>query len=118
MYFLFQALPFEYKNSLIVNESILSLLIKIHCKLSDGKRNSYVPLSNQIPSSNEEEESRIGDGPHFIGQLLNKISKLIGCAKIESICRTLWPPAREEMKPESFHKTNTASYSGLDKEER
>ncbi|KAG1697720.1 E3 ubiquitin-protein ligase Ubr3 [Nymphon striatum] len=114
----FKALPFDYKNALIVNESILSLLIKIHCKLSDGKRNSYVPLSKQIPPKNEEEESRIGDGPHFIGQLLNKISRLIGCNKIESICRSLWPPTREEIKPEFIHATDSPSYSGLDKEER
>ncbi|XP_014668965.1 PREDICTED: E3 ubiquitin-protein ligase UBR3-like isoform X2 [Priapulus caudatus] len=92
-----------------VNESILSLLIKLHSKLSE-KKCSYVPRSQQHAKSSMggTEESRIGDGPHFVGQLLNKIAALsMTCAKsIEDIC--------EQMKP----KTAAGSMSDMDKEER
>lgn len=52
-----------------VEESIISLLIKLHSKLS-GKPNSYRPNFNPTTS-----DSRIGDGPFFIGKLLDKIGR-------------------------------------------
>lgn len=51
-----------------VEESIISLLIKLHSKLS-GKPNSY------RPNFSETTDSRIGDGPFFIGKLLNKLGR-------------------------------------------
>ncbi|ROT84089.1 putative E3 ubiquitin-protein ligase UBR3 isoform X1 [Penaeus vannamei] len=51
-----------------VEESIISLLIKLHSKLT-GKPNSY------RPNFDESSDSRIGDGPFFIAKLLNKIGR-------------------------------------------
>ncbi|KAL5006565.1 hypothetical protein ScPMuIL_015371 [Solemya velum] len=70
-----------------VNESIISLLIKLHSKLS-GKQDSYVPLSF---SMRQLSTSRIGDGPHFIGKLLDRLSqKSTICAKqIEEVIHSL-----------------------------
>ncbi|CAL4116468.1 unnamed protein product, partial [Meganyctiphanes norvegica] len=50
-----------------VEESIISLLIKLHSKMT-GKPNSYRP-----DFSKQREDSRIGDGPFFIAKVLNKI---------------------------------------------
>lgn len=51
-----------------MEESIISLLIKLHSKLT-GKPNSY------RPNFDESSDSRIGDGPFFIAKLLNKIGR-------------------------------------------
>lgn len=51
-----------------VEESIISLLIKLHSKLS-GKPNSY------RPNFSNTNDSRIGDGPFFIAKLLNKLGR-------------------------------------------
>lgn len=50
-----------------VEESIISLLIKLHSKMT-GKPNSYRP-----DFSKPTKDSRIGDGPFFIAKVLNKL---------------------------------------------
>lgn len=57
-----------------VEESIISLLIKLHSKLT-GKPNSY------RPNFSDTSDSRIGDGPFFIAKLLNKIGRYDPSAK-------------------------------------
>lgn len=87
-----------------IGESIISLLLKLHSQLS-GVSDSYNP--DQQPSTSESEagtsssqsssESRIGDGPFFIGQLLKKISNLDPTCK-QNILETrnkLWPRTKE-----------------------
>lgn len=89
-----------------LGESIISLLLKLHSQLS-GMPDSYYPDS-QMSSEPEPEpmssssleppkESRIGDGPYFISQLLRKISNLDPMCR-ESINETrnkLWPRMQE-----------------------
>ncbi|KAK4316848.1 hypothetical protein Pmani_012025 [Petrolisthes manimaculis] len=65
-----------------VEESIISLLIKLHSKLS-GKPNSYRPNFNPTTS-----DSRIGDGPFFIGKLLDKMGRYDHAAQ-QSILDTI-----------------------------
>ncbi|XP_076228505.1 ubr3 ubiquitin ligase isoform X4 [Nomia melanderi] len=86
-------------KSVKVGESIISLLLKLHSQLS-GVPDSYNPQQS-VASDNEpgsssaatQKESRIGDGPFFIAQLLNKIANLDPMCK-EAIFETrmkLWP---------------------------
>ncbi|XP_076285643.1 ubr3 ubiquitin ligase isoform X1 [Lasioglossum baleicum] len=82
-----------------IGESIISLLLKLHSQLS-GVPDSYsfeqCTMSDNEPSSSSAtppKESRIGDGPFFISQLLNKIANLDPMCK-EAIIETknkLWP---------------------------
>ncbi|XP_064095704.1 E3 ubiquitin-protein ligase ubr3-like isoform X3 [Macrobrachium nipponense] len=51
-----------------IEDSIISLLIKLHSKLT-GKPNSY------RPNFEDMSDSRIGDGPFFIAKLLNKLGR-------------------------------------------
>ncbi|XP_055590572.1 E3 ubiquitin-protein ligase Ubr3-like, partial [Uranotaenia lowii] len=103
-------------HTVVIEESILSLLLKLHSQLS-GALDSF---SLEDDTSDEEEEdegmdqdgdcstsqqqqrikvseSRIGDGPYFIGNLLRRIARLDGtCARrINEIRHTLWPNQRE-----------------------
>ncbi|XP_077978171.1 E3 ubiquitin-protein ligase UBR3-like [Glandiceps talaboti] len=68
-----------------VNESILSLLVKLHSKLS-GKENSYKPPSKQ--TKDKIESMRVGDGAYYIKLFLDKVSNLSPeCNKyLEGIC--------------------------------
>ncbi|XP_045773199.1 E3 ubiquitin-protein ligase Ubr3 isoform X1 [Maniola jurtina] len=74
-----------------VNESIISLLLKLHSQMS-GRLDSFA-LEEPAPTSEEP----IGDGPHFIGALLHKLSALDArcAASIQNVRRTLWPHQRE-----------------------
>lgn len=83
-----------------VGESMISLLLKLHSQLS-GVPDSYNPepisepegASSSMDTSTSTPESRIGDGPFFISQLLKKIANLDPMCK-ESIIETrnrLWP---------------------------
>ncbi|XP_014216341.1 E3 ubiquitin-protein ligase Ubr3 [Copidosoma floridanum] len=92
-----------------VNESIISLLLKLHSQLS-GAPDSYTPPeaflaseaeagSSSMDTSSPEaaSESRIGDGPFFIGQLLNRIASLDPMCR-EAIVETRnrhWPRMQE-----------------------
>ena len=64
-----------------VNENIISLLLKLHSKLS-GKPDSYIPLSERGASdsdnvretaSQEYRDSRIGDGCFFIEKVSSRL---------------------------------------------
>ncbi|XP_048246065.1 E3 ubiquitin-protein ligase UBR3-like [Haliotis rufescens] len=72
-----------------VNESLLSLLLKLHCKLS-GKSGSYVPMSVK---KRESVKTLIGDGPVFVGKLLDRLCEMsTECGRIvHDTYRALWP---------------------------
>jgi hypothetical protein len=73
---LFQPGPSGSPETVEVNESIISLLLKLHSLLS-GTPDSYNPDdSSGNSSAPQSPDSRIGDGPHFIGMLLQRISAL------------------------------------------
>ncbi|XP_066595206.1 E3 ubiquitin-protein ligase Ubr3 [Prorops nasuta] len=83
-----------------VGESIISLLLKLHSQLS-GVPDSYNPEqisdSEASSSSATPTESRIGDGPFFISQLLKKIANIDSMCK-DTIIETrnkLWPRMQE-----------------------
>lgn len=82
-----------------VGESIISLLLRLHSQLSDVP-DSYNPeqsttLDNEASSSSaaQPKESRIGDGPFFISQLLNKI------ANLDPMCRDTIVDTRNKLWP-------------------
>lgn len=111
-------------DSIEIEESILSLLLKLHSKLSgsldsfsledeisvntanenmemDDSRNEAGPSSrpdfSQVNNKHIHiSESRIGDGPYFVGNLLKKIAKSdANCAQaIDDIRKRLWPNQR------------------------
>ncbi|XP_076043889.1 ubr3 ubiquitin ligase [Oratosquilla oratoria] len=56
------------KEYVEVGETMISLLLKLHSKLS-GKNNSY------RPDFEDTSDSRIGDGPFFIAKVLNKLGR-------------------------------------------
>ncbi|XP_047991395.1 E3 ubiquitin-protein ligase Ubr3 [Leguminivora glycinivorella] len=78
-------------DSIPVNESIISLLLKLHSQLS-GRLDSF-SLEEPEPTVDEP----IGDGPHFIGQVLRKLARLDArCAgAIAHVRHSLWPHQRE-----------------------
>ncbi|XP_071446964.1 E3 ubiquitin-protein ligase Ubr3 isoform X2 [Hetaerina americana] len=78
----------------VVNESIVSLLLKLHSHLS-GVPDSYDPEGAQSRAS---EVSRIGDGPFFVGRLLDRICALDSlCAEnVKTTRDKLWMRKREE----------------------
>ncbi|EGI67359.1 E3 ubiquitin-protein ligase UBR3 [Acromyrmex echinatior] len=117
-------------QSVKVGESIISLLLKLHSQLS-GVPDSYNPeqsamSDNEVSSSSSSSssissssssssfisllpsESRIGDGPFFISQLLRKIADLDPICK-QTIIETrnkLWPRMQECEEDEQREKEN------------
>lgn len=117
-------------DSIIFDESIISLLLKLHSQLS-GTLDSFsleeevqemdtADLSNDEPSTsaaaasstftpspNPAGDSRIGDGPYFIGNLLRKIANIDqSCARsITEIRRNLWPNQREKQAEQRARET-------------
>ena len=91
---LMRALPFSSSStslshsSVQVDESILSLLLKLHSKLSN-EPDSYRP--GPVP------DSRIGDGPFFIRSVLNTYVKLnpYGEKAVDEWRRKIWPRVEE-----------------------
>jgi E3 ubiquitin-protein ligase UBR3 len=83
-----------------VGESIISLLLKLHSQLS-GVPDSYNPEesleaeagSSMDTSTSSSTESRIGDGPFFISQLLKKI------ANLDPMCRENIVDSRNRLWP-------------------
>lgn len=79
-----------------INETIISLLLKLHSQLS-GTPDSYNP--DESATVDESSESLIiGDGPFFIGRLLQKISAL-NASCLECVIETrnkLWPRQHDE----------------------
>lgn len=114
--------PNSEPDSLIIDECILSLLLKLHSQMSgcldsfsledesedDENLDDDAPMDTDLPStsssscqnigqSSPPSTSRIGDGPYFIGNLLKKIAQSDAlCAKaITDIRHKLWPNQRE-----------------------
>lgn len=98
--------------SVEINESIISLLLKLHSQLS-GIPDSYKPdepaatttttaTAAPEPSATESAENLIGDGPFFIGRLLRKIAAHnLDCRKCISDTRhKLWPRQQEREEEE------------------
>lgn len=102
---------------IVIEESILSLLLKLHSQLSgtldsfsldensecaamDYDRYQAGPSNRPEPSQTPHNisESRIGDGPFFIGNLLKKIAKFDqhNATVINEIRQRLWPNQREK----------------------
>ncbi|XP_029716977.1 E3 ubiquitin-protein ligase Ubr3 [Aedes albopictus] len=106
-------------DTVLIEESILSLLLKLHSQLSgaldsfsledddasteDHGDDERMDQDEDSCSSSSQQrrikvsESRIGDGPYFIGNLLRRIARLdASCArKIDDIRHALWPNQRE-----------------------
>ncbi|XP_072747592.1 E3 ubiquitin-protein ligase Ubr3 isoform X3 [Anoplolepis gracilipes] len=109
-----------------VGESIISLLLKLHSQLSSvpdsynpeqsiisdneaGSSSSSSSSSNSsFVSSSSSSDSRIGDGPFFISQLLRKIADLDPMCK-QTIIETrnkLWPRMQECEEDEQREREN------------
>lgn len=75
-----------------LNESIISLLLKLHSQLS-GVPDSYDP--DEIVDT--DQDSVIGDGPFFIAKLLRKMAALDSSChnNIKETRLKLWPPQQE-----------------------
>ncbi|KAK2727488.1 hypothetical protein QYM36_008099, partial [Artemia franciscana] len=89
-----------------VNANVISLLLKIHTKLS-GVNDSYSPPPEQQSTSEEDQnDSCIGDGPFFLGKLLDKIWKLDEKCRncINESRRTIWPRTQEMIDQETREK--------------
>lgn len=73
-----------------INESIISLLLKLHSQLS-GVPDSYNPDEAEAGSSGGD-DNMIGDGPFFVAKLLNKIANLDKACKkcIQDTRNKLW----------------------------
>ncbi|XP_054287000.1 E3 ubiquitin-protein ligase Ubr3-like isoform X1 [Macrosteles quadrilineatus] len=84
------------ERSIEANESIISLLLKLHSHLS-GAPDSFNPDELEV-----DRDSRIGDGAFFVGKVLRRIME------IDSFCRDnvvqtrerLWPRQPEEGEAE------------------
>lgn len=109
-----------------VGESIISLLLKLHSQLS-GVPDSYNPeqsaisdneagsscgssssSSSSFASQSSLSDSRIGDGPFFISQLLRKIADLDPMCR-QTIIETrnkLWPRMQECEEDEQREREN------------
>lgn len=116
--------PFKFK--LDVNESILTLLLRLHSKLSE-KRDSFKTDSKSLEKY--DLNSRIGDGPYFIGCLLKRF--IYTCAKrlesrhslqagsclnkviefIDHTRRSIWPTINKAASPIPTTSTNADIYS-------
>ena len=103
-----------HRTVVSVNESIISLLLKFHSKLT-GRQDSYVPVAERakMPALTattvpEYRESRIGDGAFFVEKVLDKICELDEacehCVKVTRI--QLWPiqHAREAQEDQEQEK--------------
>ncbi|RWS04809.1 E3 ubiquitin-protein ligase UBR3-like protein [Dinothrombium tinctorium] len=93
---LIRALPAS-GNTLVtvpVNESLLSLLLKLHSKLS-ATQDSYRP-------DNEVSDSCIGDGSFFVKKVIDLYCKLnvsSGVKDVEDWRARLWPPKTKASSP-------------------
>lgn len=114
-------------DSIVIEESILSLLLKLHSQLSgsldsfsltEGSAESDAAMDydreeagpSTRPDSSQNivvSESRIGDGPYFIGNLLKKIAKSdrVSGSAIEEIRQRLWPNQREKQAEQKAKET-------------
>uniref|UniRef100_A0A2R5LIR0 E3 ubiquitin-protein ligase n=1 Tax=Ornithodoros turicata TaxID=34597 RepID=A0A2R5LIR0_9ACAR len=117
-----KALPSSGRQVIDINESIVSLLLKLHSKLS-GHPDSYrLPSeqpSEQSTSSEDPNENRIGAGPHFIGLVLDKLARLSTSSNpdvpspVQEQRHKLWP-----LKGTSVPHSATNTKEATDREER
>lgn len=125
------------KRKVTVNESLISLLLKLHSKLS-GKQDSYQFQEDENAGSPANDlDNRIGDATHFIRQVLDLYCGLnasTGRQAIQTWKVKLWPfnyAKAENLDPREFNLSTShpaSSPSGhldvdsptshLDKEER
>lgn len=95
------------RSIVVVNESFVSLLLKLHSKLS-SKPDSYQPkLDVDLNNLN-----RIGDGAHFVGQCLDTFCALNSNSGVQAIMEwkvKIWPNLYKNR--ESEEKTDSASDS-------
>ena len=83
-----------------VNESIVTLLLRLHSKYS-GRPDSYIPKYQRHGVSVTEDyaQSRIGDGCFFIEKVLDKIGDFDeACAESISVSRQLLWPGNKNFK--------------------
>lgn len=108
---LMKALPPSSGTVLPINETIISLLVRLHSKMS-GKPDSYRANKSEPPV-----ESRIGDGPFFIEQFLNQFIRLNinGEEIINEVRATIW--AKQTSSESNDDKTH-AKGEEIDREER
>lgn len=100
-------------QSVKVGESIISLLLKLHSQLSGYNTEQNITISDNeagssSSSSTSSKESRIGDGPFFISQLLRKIADLDPLCK-QAIIETrnkLWPRMQKNEEDEQREREN------------
>lgn len=80
-----------------MNESIISLLLKLHSNLS-GIPDSFNPDELETNTNeNFKYDNSIGDGSFFVAKLLHKITTFDKTCKesIKEIRRKLWPPQQD-----------------------
>ncbi|KFM58297.1 E3 ubiquitin-protein ligase UBR3, partial [Stegodyphus mimosarum] len=83
-------LPFSNKRTIDVNESILSLLLQLHSKLSE-KPDSY-RIKPRESLSQESINLRIGDGVTYIERLIDRVAASEDKVSIiQNIKQRLWP---------------------------
>ncbi|XP_070388387.1 E3 ubiquitin-protein ligase ubr3 isoform X2 [Dermacentor albipictus] len=107
-----------------IDESLVSLLLKLHSKLS-GRPDSYrLPDKDQGgPTPEEQERDRVGAGPHFLGLLLDKLVRLTRTgdreSPVEEVRRRIWPPQFSDGEGSSATpSTSAAAREASDREER
>nr|XP_054931977.1 E3 ubiquitin-protein ligase ubr3-like isoform X3 [Dermacentor andersoni] len=107
-----------------IDESLVSLLLKLHSKLS-GRPDSYrLPDKDQGgPTPEEQERDRVGAGPHFLGLLLDKLVRLTRTgdreSPVEEVRRHIWPPQFSDGEGSSATpSTSAAAREASDREER
>ena len=93
----------ESKRAVInVNESIVTLLLRLHSKYS-GRPDSYIPKYQRhgVSITEDYHQSRIGDGCFFIEKVLDRIGDFDeACAESISVSRQLlWPGKNNTTTP-------------------
>jgi len=83
----------------IINESIISLLLRLHAKYS-GRFDSYVPLDKRTGESAKDDyrQSRIGDACFYVEKILDRICEMdAACRACVDACRKqIWPQCHEQ----------------------
>ncbi|GAB1601060.1 E3 ubiquitin-protein ligase UBR3-like [Argonauta hians] len=106
----------------VVKESIISLLMKLHSKMSANKQPSYIPTSmRKYPEWTGSEANKppasCGDGPHYIGVLLDRLaSQDYSCLhETERIYHEIKPKVKEKQQPQE---RGMPTSEDIEKEER
>ncbi len=93
----------------IVNESMISLLLRLHSKYS-GRYDSYVPIDERSSESvtKEYRESRIGDACFFVEKVLDRVCEMDESCRqsVDTWRKQLWPHyhAQEARRDEEMEK--------------